>query len=133
MRSRLAAMQVFLFRVLLDVLRLKRGIDIIIVLWYTCIIVKEVITMIKKLNSMPYAQAHVLIEGDTLALISYTTAVIIVDAEGWLICTGTYSQTTRKHIGRFMHEYGYGSYQLAKYLYEHKMKYNINTGEIVNR
>ena len=92
---------------------------------------KEATPMTRKLNSMPYAQACVRIEGDTLALISYTTPVIIVDAEGWLICTGTYSNTTRRHIGRFMHEYGYGSYQLAKYLYEHKMKYNIYTGEVV--
>ena len=86
--------------------------------------------MTRKLNSMPYAQAYVLIEGDTLALISYRTAVIIVDAEGWLTCTGTYSATTRRHIGRFMHEYGYGTYQLAKRCYEDGLRYNVNTGEV---
>ena len=88
--------------------------------------------MTKRLNSMPYAQACVCIEGDTLTLISYTTPVIIVDAEGWLTCTGTYSRTTIRHIGAFMHDYGYGSYKLAKYLYENRLKYNINTGEVVN-
>jgi len=87
--------------------------------------------MTRKLNSMPYAQAVVRIEGDTLSLISYKTTVITVNAEGWLTCTGTYSRTTIRHIGAFMHDYGYGNYKLAKYLYENRLKYNINTGEIV--
>ena len=91
--------------------------------------------MTRKLNSMPYAQAHVVIEGDTLTLVSYVTPILSVDAEGWLTCVGpvTYSATTRRHVGRFMHEYGYGSYQLVKRMYEEGLKYNVNTGEIVNR
>ena len=84
----------------------------------------------KKLNSMPYAQAQVEID-DTIVLRSYRTAVIIVDSEGWLSCTGTYSQTTRKHIGSFMREYNFGTYQTAKTLYEEGLKMNVYTGEVV--
>ena len=82
------------------------------------------------LKSMPYAQATVIIT-DEIVLRSYQTDVIIVTADGWLICTGTYSATTRRHIGAFMREYGYGDYQLAKTLYKDGMKMNIHTGEIV--
>jgi len=91
--------------------------------------------MTRKLNSMPYAQAHVVIEGDTLTLISYVTPILSVDAEGWLTAVGpvNYSATTRRHVGRFMHEYGYGSYQLAKSLYENGLKYNVYTGEVVEQ
>jgi hypothetical protein len=82
------------------------------------------------LKSMPYAQATVIIT-DEIVLRSYQTDVIIVTADGWLVCTGTYSATTRRHIGAFMREYGYGDYQLAKMLYKDGMKMNIYTGEIV--
>ena len=82
------------------------------------------------LKSMPYAQATVIIT-DEIVLRSYQTDVIIVTADGWLVCTGTYSATTRRHIGAFMKEYGYGDYQLAKMLYKDGMKMNIHTGEIV--
>lgn len=82
------------------------------------------------LKSMPYAQATVIIT-DEIVLRSYQTDVIIVSADGWLVCTGTYSATTRRHIGAFMREYGYGDYQLAKMLYKDGMKMNIHTGEIV--
>lgn len=84
----------------------------------------------KKLASMPYAQAQVEIT-DTIVLRSYRTAVIIVDSEGWLSCTGTYSQTTRKHIGAFMKEYNFGDYQTAKMLYNEGLKLNVYTGEVV--
>lgn len=82
------------------------------------------------LKSMPYAQATVIIT-DEIVLRSYQTDVIIVSADGWLVCTGTYSATTRRHIGAFMKEYGYGDYHLAKMLYKEGMKMNIHTGEIV--
>lgn len=82
------------------------------------------------LKSMPYAQATVIIT-DEIILRSYQTDVIIVTADGWLVCTGTYSATTRRHIGAFMREYGYGDYQLAKMLYKDGMKMNIYTGEVV--
>lgn len=82
------------------------------------------------LKSMPYAQATVIIT-DEIVLRSYQTDVIIVTADGWLVCTGTYSATTRRHIGAFMREYGYGDYQLAKKLYKDGMKMNVYTGEVV--
>ena len=82
------------------------------------------------LKSMPYAQATVIIT-DEIVLRSYQTDVIIVTADGWLSCTGTYSQTTRKHIGAFMREYNFGTYQTAKTLYEMGLKMNVYTGEVV--
>lgn len=89
--------------------------------------------MTRKLNSMPYAQASVRIYNDTITLVSYTTAILRVDGDGWLEAIGpvNYSRTTIKHVGAFMHDYGYGSYQLAKRLYTDGLKYNIFTGEIV--
>ena len=59
--------------------------------------------------------------------------VISIDPQGWLVCTGTYSATTRKHIGAFMHEYGNGaSYYTAKMCYENNQTYNIYTGEVMS-
>lgn len=92
---------------------------------------------IKKLSRMPYAQAHVEIddEGNTY-LFSYVTMVVEITADGWLTCTGTYSQTTRRHIGAFMREYvewpngERGDYFTAKNAYLGNYRYNVNTGEI---
>ncbi len=92
---------------------------------------------IKKLSRMPYAQAHVEIddEGNTY-LFSYVTMVVEITADGWLTCTGTYSQTTRRHIGAFMREYvewpngERGDYFTAKNAYLGNYRYNINTGEV---
>ena len=90
--------------------------------------------MTKKLTNMPYAQAKVVIdENNAIALISYTTTVVVIDPQGWLTCTGTYSQTTRKHISAFMKEYGNGAtYHTAKMCYEDNATYNIYTGEMVS-
>ena len=95
---------------------------------------------IKKLSLMPYAQAHVEIDDDNnIYLFSYYTLVCTLDTYGWLSCTGTYSQTTRKHIGAFMREYvewpsgDRGSYYDAKKCYEGNYKLNIFTGEIEER
>lgn len=90
--------------------------------------------MKKKLSRMPYAQARVEIGDDgVICLVSYSTIVIIIDSQGWLSCTGTYSQTTRKHISAFMHEYGNGAgYYTAKKCYEDNAIYNIYTGEIIS-
>ena len=92
---------------------------------------------IKKLVRMPYAQAHVEIdEAGNTYLFSYRTLVIELTAEGWLTCTGTYSATTRKHIGAFMKEYvqlpngSCGYYQIAKHAYEGNYRWNMETGEI---
>ena len=92
---------------------------------------------IKKLSKMPYAQAHVEIDNDgNIHLFSYVTLVCTIDKDGWLTCTGTYSQTTRKHIGAFMREYvtypngNSGTYQDAKAAYEGDYRLNLHTGEI---
>lgn len=91
-----------------------------------------------KLQSMPYASAHVEKHGDgSMDLISYWTRVISIDKDGWLECTGTYSATTRKHIGAFMRNEvsklsGHNlSYYTAKQCYEDNIKMNIYTGEVV--
>lgn len=93
--------------------------------------------IIKKLLYMPYAQAHVEIDknGNTY-LFSYRTLVCTITKDGWLSCTGTYSQTTRKHIGAFMREYvhypngTYGNYHEAKAAYEGQYRINVLTGEV---
>ena len=65
--------------------------------------------MIKKLKHAPYANCRVEIDGDKVVFISYTTPIIFMskDERGSRVmeCTGTYSQTTRKQIGRFLKEY----------------------------
>ena len=80
-----------------------------------------------------YAQAreHYYFDG-TVALISYTTPVIIITPEGWLSCNGLYSMTTIKHIGWFMRERGF-TYQLAKILYRENKEFNVYTGECRDR
>ena len=90
--------------------------------------------MVKRLKSMPYAQAVVRnygdIDKDLIVLQSYETDVIIV-RDGWLHCTGLYSMTTRKHISSFMREYGNGfTFQDVKRCYEDNKELNIGTGEI---
>lgn len=82
------------------------------------------------LKTMPYAQATIIATENTLILRSYQTDVIII-SDGWMTCTGTYSQTTRKHISAFMREHNFGDYFLAKKLYTDNLKMNIYTGEIL--
>jgi hypothetical protein len=89
--------------------------------------------MIKKLKSMPYAQAHIEIVDDTQYLFSYYTLVATVrtvDGEKWIRCYGLYSATTRRHISAFAKENGLqftdfkgvagGSYEM-----------NMSTGEVI--
>lgn len=87
---------------------------------------------ITTLQTMPYAQARVITTPEQILLKSYDTIVIIADTEsGWVQCTGTYSQTTRKHISAFCQEFGYNlTYQLMKQIFSDGMKYNIYTGEV---
>lgn len=61
---------------------------------------------VQRLSDHPYAQAKVLISNDYIELQSYNTIVIRYDKIQKLIMyTGTYSNTTRKHMSWFLHEY----------------------------
>lgn len=87
----------------------------------------------KKLDYMPYAQAGIIKNSYGTHLISYTTLVCTIDNDGFLSCTGTYSPTTRKHIGAFLKECAPAciNYSHAKYCYENNCMMNIYTGEII--
>ena len=62
--------------------------------------------MIKKLKFMPYAQAQVIqFDDGSVSLISYTTSVAHISANGFLTVYGLYSMTTRRHISAFIKEY----------------------------
>lgn len=85
----------------------------------------------KALDSMPYAKCGVdTLNDGTIMFYSYETLVIVVSPTGWLECTGTYSQTTRKQIGRFMQEYFGLTYFHAKKCYENGEVLNVKTGEV---
>lgn len=92
-------------------------------------------TTIRKLQSMPYAQAHVERSCGDIYLFSYTTCVAAI-VDGWLEVYGLYSATTRRHIGAFMREYvtwpngEKGCYQDAKKLFENNFRMNVETGEV---
>lgn len=82
------------------------------------------------LSAMPYAQATIHKYDDgTIVLVSYSTPVAYIEADGRLYIRGLYSATTRKHIGAFVREYAHIDYQTAKRLYEDGYSYNIYTGE----
>lgn len=79
------------------------------------------------------AQCKVLVREDgTILLQSYQTIVCSISRDGWLDCSGTYSATTRKHIGWFMRLYGRGcGYYTAKEAYETQSVVNLETGEVL--
>ena len=82
--------------------------------------------MKEKLSNMPYAQCEVVRdEYGAITLVSYTTAVINIDPEGWLTCSGLYSMTTRKHISAFMKVYTDLTFADAKKCYEEHKTVNI--------
>lgn len=89
-------------------------------------------TEFRKLKNMPYAQAQVKVTDSQIILISYETPVIYIDKDcGDVSITGTYSPTTRKHIGAFCKEYlPKLSYQDMKQLYLKNETYNIYSGEV---
>ena len=63
---------------------------------------------IKRIKGHEHASVKVYIDGNTITLVSYTTEVIRMVMEGvkrTMECSGTYSPTTRKHIGWFLKEY----------------------------
>lgn len=85
----------------------------------------------RKLKYCPYGQAYATIdEHGAISLVSYRTTVIVIDPFGWLTCSGTYSATTRKHIGAFMKEYTTLTYHTAKDAFLNNYTINIHTGEI---
>ena len=85
----------------------------------------------RALRDMPSAQCGVFVDNDgTIRFYSYTTHVITITPDGWLTCTGTYSPTTRKQIGRFLREYAPAlTYHHAKAAYMLDVAINIYTRE----
>lgn len=90
-------------------------------------------TVTKKLSRYPYGNAKVRLWDDgSKSLISYTTTVLEIDKDGWLIVYGLYSATTRKHIAAFVNEFVSGlHYYDIKQCYTNNYKLNIYTGEIM--
>ena len=87
-------------------------------------------TVDKRLSHCPYGQCGVIFTENGVDLYSYTTMVISIK-DNWLYCTGTYSATTRKHIGCFLKEYAPRiSYYTVKQCYYDNMEINIETGEV---
>lgn len=86
----------------------------------------------RALRDMPTAQCGVIFTNDgQMVFVSYTTPVIYIDRNGWLTCTGTYSPTTRKQMGRFLREYAPTvTYQTVKKIHMDNMRINIRTGEV---
>ena len=90
--------------------------------------------IIKKLTAMPYAQAHVEIDGEgNIHLFSYVTRVATIDSNGWLTIEGLYSMTTRKHIGAFCREYANCDFHTTKTIHQDNYKMNIHTGEVIDK
>ena len=83
--------------------------------------------MLRNLKNMPYAQAKIMENENTIALISYKTTVVEIGKKnGWVRCYGTFSQTTRKHISAFCKEMGMGlDYCLMKKIANEGLMYNI--------
>ena len=100
------------------------------------------VTVSMPLERMPYAQAGVACRAVTNTvfkpvylkiLYSYSTEVIRMYDNRYVLCTGTYSQTTRKHISAFVKEYlpdGFSYYDM-KSLAETGGVLDITTGELL--
>lgn len=89
--------------------------------------------MIKKLKTMPYAQAHIEIHDDTQHLFSYYTLVATVrteNGEKWIRCYGLYSATTRRHISAFAKENGL-QFTDFKNIAGSPYEMNMSTGEVI--
>lgn len=91
-----------------------------------------VVSYDRALKFAPHAQCGVVLSDDgSIHFISYTTRVITIDKEGWIECTGTYSQTTRKQIGKFLKEYAPAfDYYAMKQIAGTGERINLYTGEI---
>jgi len=89
----------------------------------------RIVYVSKRLDSMPAAQAGIIERKNGVQLVSYETIVAEIE-NGWLHVYGTFSNTTRRHIGAFMKEFAPGyTYQDAKRCYEKDIELNIHTGE----
>lgn len=92
---------------------------------------EKTVTYDKNLAFCPHGSCGIVQNENGTHLISYTTLVCSIDKMGFLSCTGTYSATTRKHIGAFLKEYAPKlSYYDVKKAYEDRYAINIFTGEI---
>ena len=88
--------------------------------------------IIKKLDTMPYAQAHIEITDGTQYLFSYRTLVATYrkDDEGtWIRCYGLHSATTRRHISAFAKQNGL-TFKDFKDIATEDYELNVDTGEI---
>lgn len=82
----------------------------------------------KKLRDHASAQCcAILYENGDIALRSYETIVLYYRKDtGFLYCSGTYSQTTRKHMSWFLREYFPNvRYQSMRDCYLHDEKYHV--------
>lgn len=88
---------------------------------------------IKTLSAMPYANARIIINNDSIVLQSYQTYVAnIKPSIGELIINGIYSRTTGRHLKEFCKEYcGIDNYQLIKHIATEQIIYNYKTGEVI--
>lgn len=77
------------------------------------------ITAITPLKAIPYGNAKVIhYSNGAIRLVSYTTPVVDISAEGLMYVHGLFSATTRKHISAFMREFTKYDYYTAKKCYE---------------
>lgn len=90
--------------------------------------------IIKKLNTMPYAQAHTETIDGIQYLFSYNTLVATYrkdDDDGtWIRCNGLYSATTRRHISAFARQNGL-TFKDFKDIAGEPYELNIDTGEVI--
>lgn len=89
--------------------------------------------IIKKLNTMPYAQAHTETIDGIQYLFSYRTLVATYrkDDEGtWIRCYGLHSATTRRHISAFARENNL-TFKDFKDIAGEPYELNTNTGEVI--
>lgn len=93
--------------------------------------------MFVALKKMPYAQAKVQIleTGNNFRcnLISYKTCAAYIIDGGWVVVTGLYSATTRRHLSAFAREYCGTEYATLKRCFCEGLSYNIYTKEFISR
>ena len=87
-----------------------------------------------RLKYRPHAQCGVRFDQNgAIRFISYNTEVITIDPEGWLTCTGLYSNTTRMQISKFLQEYAPNiTLKEVKKCVEYNYTINIYTGEVAD-